>query len=97
LKKKLERIDEYIVRYLSLMDEQDTSVQSKSEYTPEQIKAAIKELTERKDKYESFLKELEKTGETQKLTTDPKDIQKCILAGILPSCYGSRTAGAVCT
>jgi transposase len=72
LKKKLARIDENITNYLSLMDEQDTSEQNNSEYTPEQIKAAIKELTGRKEKYEGFLKELLETDETQKLTTDPE-------------------------
>lgn len=72
LKIKLERIDENITKYLSHMDVQDTSEQNSSEYTPEQIKAAIKELTERKEKYEDFLKELKETGETQKLTTDPE-------------------------
>jgi len=72
LKKKLERIDENITKYLSQMDDQDTSEKCSSEYTPEQIKAAINELTGRKEKYEGFLNELIETGETQKLTTDPE-------------------------
>lgn len=72
LKKKLERIDENIAKYLSLMDEEDSLQQCNSGYTAEQIKAAIKELTERKDKYQDFLKELVETGENQKLTTDPE-------------------------
>lgn len=91
LKKKLERIDENISKYLSRMDEEDTSEQCNSEYTPVQIKAAIKELTERKEKFEGFLKELVETGETQKLTTDPearvmqsKDGYHC--------CYNVQTA-----
>lgn len=36
------------------------------------LKAAISELTQRKEKYIGFLKELIETGETQKLTTDPE-------------------------
>jgi transposase len=71
LKKKLARIDENIVNYLSKMDEEDP-VQSETEYTPEKIKAAIIELTHRKEKYQGFLKELVETGETQILTTDPE-------------------------
>lgn len=72
LKKKLARIDDNISKYLSQMDEEDTAQQGSSNYTPEEIKAAIKELTERKELYESYLDELYKTGETQKLTTDPE-------------------------
>jgi len=71
LKKKLARIDDNIAKYLSQMDEEDTS-SSTPKYSPEQIKAAVKELTERKGKYQNFLKELIETGETQKLTTDPE-------------------------
>jgi len=71
LKKKLARIDENISKFLTQMDEEDSS-QCNSEYTPDQIKVAIKELTERKKKYQGFLNELIETGETQKLTTDPE-------------------------
>jgi transposase len=71
LKMKLKRIDENIAKYLSQMDENDSSI-SNSEYTPDQIKAAIKELNERKEKYQVFLKELIETRETQILTTDPE-------------------------
>jgi hypothetical protein len=62
LKEKLARIDENITKYLSQMDEEDNSQQNSSEYTPEQIKAAIIELTQRKEKYIGFLKELIETG-----------------------------------
>jgi transposase len=72
LKNKLERIDENITKYLSYIDEQDTSEQNNSEYAPKQIKSAIKELTERKEKYEDFLNEMKQAGETQKLTTYPE-------------------------
>jgi transposase len=71
LKKKLARIDENISKFLTQMDEEDSS-QCNSEYTPDQIKVTIKELTERKKKYQGFLNELIETGETQKLTTDPE-------------------------
>jgi transposase len=72
LNKKLKRIDENIARYLSNMDTEDSSDIDSQKYTNEQIKAAINELKLRKQKYTNFLKELEVTGETQILTTDPE-------------------------
>jgi transposase len=71
LTKKLARIDDNIAKYLSSMDEEDQDQQSSTKYTEEEIKAAIEELKERKEKYTSYLNELQSTGETQKLTTDP--------------------------
>lgn len=91
LKKKLARIDENISKFLSQMDEEDSTQQSDSKYTPEEIKAAIEELNGRKEKYLGYLDELAATGETQKLTTDPgtrvmqsKDGFRC--------CYNVQTA-----
>lgn len=70
LEKKLKRIDEHITEYLSQMDKNDeTEPDSPS---PKQIKAAIQELTLRKEKYQGYLKELLESGETQLLTTDPE-------------------------
>jgi hypothetical protein len=54
------------------MDELDKSGEDMCKYTPAEIKAAIDELTHRKEKYIDFLYELETTGETQKLITDPE-------------------------
>ena len=72
LEKKLARIDENILRFLSQMDEADNLQQTDSKYTPEEIKAAIAELNNRKEKYTGYLKELNESGENQKLTTDPE-------------------------
>jgi transposase len=73
LRKKLARIDENISKYLSQMDKYDTDQQDSSDnYTPEKIKAVIEELNQRKELYKDYLDELNKTGETQKLTTDPE-------------------------
>jgi transposase len=92
LKKKLARIDENIARYLSEMDEEDSHLpQEGSKHTPEEIKAAVKELKERKEKYTGYIKDLKASGETQLLTTDPearvmqsKDGYHC--------CYNVQTA-----
>ena len=54
------------------MDEADNLQQTDSKYTPEEIKAAIAELNNRKEKYTGYLKELNESGENQKLTTDPE-------------------------
>jgi transposase len=72
LNKKIARIDENIAKYLSQMDNEDTTSQADHVYTPEEIKIAIAELTERKDKYLGFLDYLNESGETQILTTDPE-------------------------
>jgi hypothetical protein len=91
LKKKLARIDENIARYLSQMEEEDDTKQEISSHTPEEIKAAVEVLRNRKEKYLSYLNELETTGEPQKLTNDPearvmqsKDGYHC--------CYNVQTA-----
>jgi len=53
LEKKLKRIDEHIAEYFSQMDKED---KNESEVpTPEQVKAAIQELTQRKEKYQGYL------------------------------------------
>jgi len=72
LEKKLARIDDNISKFLSQMDEEDNIQQTDSKYTQEEIKAAIAELSNRKEKYTGYLKELNESGENQKLTTDPE-------------------------
>jgi hypothetical protein len=56
LKKKLARIDENILKYLSQMDDNDKTQPEDASYTSEDIKAAIDELTKRKKTYIDFLK-----------------------------------------
>ena len=70
LEKKLANIENHINDYLSYLDKEDKSEISGEEPTAQKIKEAIKELSERKEKYVGYLKELEKSGETQLLTTD---------------------------
>lgn len=72
LEKKLKRINEHIAQYLSRMDEQDLAEPNTQALTPQQIKQAIQELTQRKEQYQQYLKELAESGETQLLTTDPE-------------------------
>lgn len=72
LNKKLERIDAHIAEYLSRMDQEDEREPDAAALTEEQIKAAVEELCTRKQKYQGYLKELEESGETQLLLTDPE-------------------------
>ena len=71
LNKKIRRIDSHIAEHLTLMDKEDETEPDTPAFTAEQIKEAISELTARKDKYKEYLKELQDSGETQLLTTDP--------------------------
>jgi hypothetical protein len=71
LEKKLANIENHINDYLNYLDKEDKNEITRKEPTAEKIKEAIRELTERKEKYAGYLRELEKSGETQLLTTDP--------------------------
>lgn len=89
LEKKLKRIDEHIAEYLSQMDKNDEAEPDAP--SPEQIKAAIQELTLRKEKYQGYLKELLESGETQLLTTDPEARRMHSKDGF-HCCYNVQTA-----
>ncbi|HOJ11735.1 MAG TPA: IS1182 family transposase [Clostridiales bacterium] len=89
LEKKLKRIDEHIAEYLSQMDKND-EVEPDAP-SPEKIKAAIEELTLRKEKYQGYLEELLKSGETQLLTTDPEARRMHSKDGF-HCCYNVQTA-----
>jgi transposase len=70
LEKKLKRIDEHIAEYLKQLDRADEVESEGQNLTPEQIRDAVLDLTQRKEKYQGYLKELTESGETQLLTTD---------------------------
>lgn len=89
LEKKLTRIEEHITEYLSQMDKNDEAEPDSPK--PQQIKAAILELTMRKEKYQGYLKELLESGETQLLTTDPEARRMHSKDGF-HCCYNVQTA-----
>lgn len=89
LEKKLKRIDAHITEYLSQMDKNDETRSDSP--SPEQIKAAVQELTIRKEKYQGYLKELLESGETQLLTTDPEARRMHSKDGF-HCCYNVQTA-----
>lgn len=92
LHKKLERIDAHISEYLSLLDKTDAEEKKESPtLSTEQITQVLKQLSERKEKYQSFLKELADTGKTQILTTDPEARRMHTKDGF-NCCYNVQTA-----
>ena len=90
LEKKLTHIDQKIAEYLDLMDKTDRE-ELEEEPSAETIKTAINELTHRKEKYQGYLAELEKSGETQLLTTDPEARRMHSKDGF-HCCYNVQTA-----
>jgi transposase len=72
LEKKLANIDAHISEYLSMMDSSDLDESDDERPTEEEIKAALADLTQRKDLYEGYLEELHESGNTQILLTDPE-------------------------
>lgn len=70
--KKLVRIEENIARYLEEMDQLDKDEPDESGAGKTDLKQRLAELRERKGRYEGFLGQLDQTGETQILTTDPE-------------------------
>jgi len=71
LDKKISYIETNLTEYLAHMDEEDDSDIEMTETTKEQIESVIKELNDRKKKYQSYKTELLESGEKQLLTTDP--------------------------
>lgn len=97
LNKKLLRIEERLNQYLKELDAAD---QIESEYTEEDIKqirkatalrVKTKELKDRRAVYEGYRKELQETGETQKLLTDPEARMMHTKDGF-HCCYNIQTA-----
>ena len=91
LQKKLARIDTHIAEYLSKMDKEDILEPDTVKLTEEQIKEAVTQLRSRKDKYQGYLRELEESGETQLLTTDPEARRMHSKDGF-HCCYNVQTA-----
>jgi len=91
LEKKIANIEKHLEEYLSYIDETDKKEAELEEATPEEIKEAIKELNGRKDKYTEKLEELNKSGESQLLTTDP-DARRMHSKDGFHCCYNVQTA-----
>ena len=71
LKKKLAHIEEKIDGYMHDIDSADEDDNGDTERA-DSVKAALEELAARKEKYTGYLEELNASGDTQLLTTDPE-------------------------
>ena len=72
LEKKLQEIDEKIEGYLQEMDRADQEEGDLPGVSVEGLKDTIEKLTARKGRYEEWLRELERSGESQISLTDPE-------------------------
>lgn len=92
LQERIARIDAKIEEYLRELEVGDTQENTVSDgKSAEDITRIIKELAERKERYQSYADELAKTGETQKSLTDP-DSRLMMANGKLDVCYNVQTA-----
>lgn len=91
LHKKLAHIEENITQYLTGLDQADQEETDPSSYTSAQIKQKLDELMKRKQTYEAYLHELQATGATQKLITDPQARMMRTKDGFA-CCYNVQTA-----
>lgn len=91
LEKKLSNIEEKLNDYLARLDESDKNEFDSEEISKEKINEVIRELNERKEKYEGLLSELQESGNTQILTTDP-DARRMHSKDGFHCCYNVQTA-----
>jgi len=92
LENKIHRIDEKLEQYLQELNENDEAETDSKKHTKEEIAAAIKKLSERKQVYESLKTELIQTQQTQISTTDPDARRMKVANGGSEICYNIQTA-----
>jgi len=92
LQDRIARIESKIDEYMKELERTDTKEELiANEKTSAEIVAIIKELSERKELYESYADELTETGETQKSLTDPES-RLMMSNGKTDVCYNVQTA-----
>ena len=69
---RIKRIDDNIKQHITELAKNDEEEPNERKFTKEEINEKIVALTQRKEKYEKYQKELEQNGETQKSLTDPE-------------------------
>ena len=88
---RIARIDAKIESYLNDLDNSDSEEDAAENYkSPEEITQIIKELSARKDLYESYVNELTQTGALQKSLTD-SDSRLMMANGKMDVCYNVQT------
>jgi transposase len=71
LTETLQRIDAYIEQYLHDLDTADAEEAECQKPTAEALREKIRQLRERKGRYEGLMREMERTGQSQVSLTDP--------------------------
>jgi transposase len=94
--KKLARIDEHIDEYMTAVKKNDESgadddTEDDQRLNKDEIKDKLEDLNKRKSKYTGYLNELESTGKTQILETDPECHRMHTRNGF-HCCYNVQTA-----
>ena len=72
LDNRIIKIDEHISEYLSDLEANDKGEAEDPAFSKEEIEKKIQRLKDRKEIYNSYLKEMLENGETQKSLTDPE-------------------------
>lgn len=92
LEERISRIDARIEEYLRELEDSDTIENvANGERSSEELAQIITELAARKDLYQSYANELNKTGTLQKSLTDP-DSRLMMANGRLDVCYNIQSA-----
>lgn len=92
LEDRITRIDKHLESYLIELDEHDKEEIETKKHSKEEIAAAIEELKNRKQCYETMQNHLESSGETQISTTDPDAKRMKHRNGLSEVCYNVQTA-----
>jgi hypothetical protein len=70
LRGRIDRLETHIEEYSKELEANDGKENSGGEKSAEEINRIVMELSERKERYKTYVEELERTGETQKSLTD---------------------------
>ena len=92
LAERIKRIDARIEEYLNELDSGDVKENTGGgEKSAQELKGIISRLSERRQQYQEYTEELQRTGETQKSLTDP-DSRLMQSNGKMDVCYNVQTA-----
>jgi hypothetical protein len=92
LKERIQQLEKKIEEYLAEVGVADREeAEAGQEKSVEEIRSIVKELEERKERYQGYDEELEESGESQKSLTDG-DSRLMLAKGKIDVCYNVQTA-----
>lgn len=92
LEQKFKRVDKSINEYLEALDKYDKNESDTKELTKEEIQEKIVALRQRKEKYNTYLEEMQESGETQLSFVDSESRLMKTKNGAFEVCYNVQTA-----